>query len=300
MSTAEVNRLEVLKTMNDFRAETMCPNCRSVRIVTREHLANDECACFNSSNVKELPPIEHLGRYCSTCGHWWPERTVPQSIEMALAGVTVNQAPALSFEEVEEPPLEIDVWSFPTVKERDAENWPPVGTLLIGQYTSLIDGSWVDELFCAQVLEQPKRRNGSGRLCIERGQDYAGTIVCSLSSAASVATARARGGLLASHNQGTQNGWEFWRVYAEGYGEPEDVARTYPELLEAIPKVLKVNPNTASEEELLRLPGFGPWLVGKLMRLRDKYPLTRKNIYSIHGIGAETRKKIERHLVFDD
>jgi hypothetical protein len=51
--------------VNDFHAETPCPQCGRSGAAYRFH--GPECDRFG--------PAEHMHRQCGWCGHEWPERT---------------------------------------------------------------------------------------------------------------------------------------------------------------------------------------------------------------------------------
>jgi competence protein ComEA len=61
-----------------------------------------------------------------------------------------------------------------------------------------------------------------------------------------------------------------------------------------------VNINTATVEELQRLPGIGPKKAEDIIAFRDKHPFTRVSQFSkIKGIGPKTFKKLQPHITVD-
>lgn len=62
----------------------------------------------------------------------------------------------------------------------------------------------------------------------------------------------------------------------------------------------RVNPNTASEASLLRLPGLGPTRVAEILRYRQAAggaPFQRaSDLDKVHGIGSGTVAKISEYL----
>jgi competence protein ComEA len=61
-----------------------------------------------------------------------------------------------------------------------------------------------------------------------------------------------------------------------------------------------VNINTATVEELQRLPGIGPKRAEDIVDYRSKHPFTRVSQFSkIKGIGPKTFEKLKPHISVD-
>ena len=60
----------------------------------------------------------------------------------------------------------------------------------------------------------------------------------------------------------------------------------------------RIDPNTAGEEELDRLPGVGPAVAGRIVRVRlDRGPLTEAgDLLSVPGVGPATLARITPYL----
>lgn len=61
-----------------------------------------------------------------------------------------------------------------------------------------------------------------------------------------------------------------------------------------------VNLNTATEEELMRLPGVGPSRAAAIVAMRQRRPFRRaQEILRVRGIGRATFRRLEPHLAVD-
>ena len=60
----------------------------------------------------------------------------------------------------------------------------------------------------------------------------------------------------------------------------------------------RIDPNTAGEEDLDRLPGVGPAVAGRIVRVRrDRGPFTGPNdLLSVPGVGPATLARMAPHL----
>lgn len=63
----------------------------------------------------------------------------------------------------------------------------------------------------------------------------------------------------------------------------------------------KVNPNTATLDELLSLPGIGPARATQIMNLRQRRPFKRPwDLTRVRGIGPKTVRRLVPLLRFDE
>jgi competence ComEA-like helix-hairpin-helix protein len=66
------------------------------------------------------------------------------------------------------------------------------------------------------------------------------------------------------------------------------------------PSTGPVNPNTASMEQLISLPGVGPEMAEKMVLLRRKKAFTKADdLLDVPGIGPKTLEKMRSRLKFE-
>jgi competence protein ComEA len=68
----------------------------------------------------------------------------------------------------------------------------------------------------------------------------------------------------------------------------------------ALPADFRLNPNTASRDDLDRLPGIGEAIANRIIEVRDDAPFEEaKDMQRVHGIKQKTLAKFEQYLDFD-
>jgi DNA uptake protein ComE-like DNA-binding protein len=68
----------------------------------------------------------------------------------------------------------------------------------------------------------------------------------------------------------------------------------------ALPADFRLNPNTASRDDLDRLPGIGEAIANRIIEARDDAPFEEaKDMQRVHGIKQKTLGKFEQYLDFD-
>jgi competence ComEA-like helix-hairpin-helix protein len=71
-------------------------------------------------------------------------------------------------------------------------------------------------------------------------------------------------------------------------------------VLRGDPATGPVNPNTATAEALVTLPGVGPEMADKIIALRATKPLTKaEDLLDVPGIGPKTLEKMKSRLKFE-